>query len=508
MKKLSITSALFITLALLILSRGSVLAQSVSTRLDSCFTELFNIHEFNGNVLVAENGTPVYQRSFGYSDVEHQVPNTPASSFQLASASKVFTSVAILQLKEKGKLKLDDPVSKYLPGFLFPNITIRHLLSHTSGLPDFQIFEALHREDTSKIFTNDDIIPALKKFNRPLMFEPGENWAYSNTGYGLLSSIIEKVSRLKYQDYLQKYICRPAGMTSTYVKTSLVTTNDSNFANGYDYQSYSPSRLQRVENFKRNKIPSIILAGITGPGNIVSTTKDLLSFDNALYNGKVLHETSLKEAFTPVTLKNGKTPTLGWANGKSYYGLGWMILCDDSFGKIVWHSGGAPGMVTVFMRNITRSQTVIVLDNVTHRGLHAQGVNAMYILNKGPLSKEKKSLAHEYTIALFEKGVDYAATRFNDLKADTANYFMNEGALNACGLDLLFDGYHAQALEVLKINTLLYPGSWNVYDSYGEALWFSGKREEAIAMYQKSIKMNPGNEGGKKALEDILKSSP
>jgi CubicO group peptidase (beta-lactamase class C family) len=481
-------------------------AQSSANRFDHFFDSLYNDHELSGNILVAINDSVIYQHSLGYADVENKIPNSAGSAFQLASLSKVFTAVAILQLKETGKLKLDDAAITYLPSFPFKEITIRQLLSHTSGLGGFEIFESLHRQDTTRIFTSDDIISALKKFDKPLLFSPGKDWNYSNTGFGLLALVVEKVSGMQFGAYLAKHIFLPAGMKHTYIQTSFTNVKDANRTNNYDFQSYAPAALRQVNSFERNIIPHIILGNFIGPGNVVSTTGDLLQFDKALYGRRLLKPSTLLEAFTPVKRSNGDYVVTGWANGKSYYGLGWMILCDTSHGKIVWHSGGAPGMVTALLRNISRHETVVVLDNVTHRGLHGIAVNTMALLDSGNIFFEKKSLAHAYAAALYEKGIDFATVKFNELKTDTAHYFMNEGALNICGLELMWDGYYPLALEALKLNTFLYPNSWNTYDSYAEALWFSGKKEEAIAMYQKSIIMNPDNKSGKDMLQKIMNS--
>lgn len=482
---------------------GVLQAQDKPARLDSLFTSLFNQHEFNGNVLVAEKGNVVYRRSFGYADVGSKILNTDQTAFNLASVSKTFTAIAVLQLKQTGKLRLDDPFIKYFPDFPWKQITIRHLLSHTSGLPDYQIFEKAYSENPEKIYSLNDLIPALKNDSRGLLFKTGEKYSYSNTGFGLLALLVEKLSAMKFPDYLAKHIFKTAGMAHTYIETPLLPVTDKNRAQRYEFLSYSPGQLKRIDSVKGDRIESVILGAIIGPTAVVSTTGDLLKFDEALYNGKLLKQQVLEEAFVPTLLNNGEKAATGWANTKSYYGLGWMILQDSTYGKIVWHSGGSSGVVTVFLRNITRKQTVAVLDNVTHRGLHPEGLNAFYILNSGPVFRGKRSLAKDYVITLHQKGADAAAVLFNELKADTSHYFMDEKELNRLGYNLMNDGFLDEALEIFKFNTLLYPGSFNTYDSYAEALACAGKKEYAIKMYEKSIALNPQNEGGKKALNQL-----
>lgn len=496
---------ILVVLGCMTFAAAKTYAQNNLQRIDSLVNDLCQRNELSGNILVASKGQIVYKYSHGYADVADKKLNNDSSAFKLASLAKPFTAIAILQLEEKGKLKLDDAVVKYLPDFPFNDITIRQLLSHTSGLTDLQIFQAPHNADTSKIFSNADIIPAIKADKNAVIAKPGEKWSYSNTGFGILALIVEKITAISFGDYLTKYIFRPAEMSHTYISSILVNVNpgDKNRTKNYDFLSYAPSRLKVADSMKKYKITLVTLGGMLGFDNIISTTEDLLRFDQALYTAKLLSPSILQEAFVPTKLNNGQNVLCGWGKTRAYYGLGWMILCDSTYGKIVFHPGGDIGAVTILLRNITSNQTVIVLDNVTHRGVHATGVDIMTLLNNRHILADKQSLAKIYANCLFEKGADYAANRLNKLKADTSHYFMDERELNSIGYDLLNDGYHIEGLEALKLNTVLFPNSWNVYDSYGEALAKNGKKEEAIAMYKKSIKMNPGNNGGKDALKRL-----
>lgn len=477
-------------------------AQSNLSKIDSLAQALYQRNELLGNVLIAQNGQIQYSKSFGYSDVAAKRLNDGQSAFNLASVSKTFTSLAILQLKDKGKLKFDDPAVKFLPDLPYPNITIRHLLSHTSGLTDFQIFEAPHRADTNKIFSNADVITAIKGY-KGLSFQPGEKWGYSNTGYALLALIVERISGLPFQDYLYRNIFKPAGMNQTYLASQWIKVTDANKVQNYDPVSYSPNTLRNTDSLKRYRIPLVILGGIVGPGNMVSTTEDLLKFDQALYGTKLVKPATLEEAFQPVKLNNGKLAETGWKNTRANYGLGWMILLDKTNGRVVFHSGGMIGAVSIFLRNTDKKQTVILLDNATHRGLHQEGVNFMNVLNNGKVSGDKKSIASFYAEKLIKKGADYAAAQYHVFKTDTANFHSNELDFNALGLEMLYDGKYVEALEILKMNCLIYPESFNVYDSYGSALAKIGKTEEAIMMYQKSVDINPKNQEGIDALKRL-----
>jgi CubicO group peptidase (beta-lactamase class C family) len=484
-------------------------AQNNLQKLDSLFSSLYIYRQINGNAFVAENGVPIFKKSFGYSNLKAMAFNNDNSGFSLASVSKVFTSTAILQLKEKGRLKLDDFVIKYFSDFPYPEITIRHLLTHTSGLPEIEIFRQQVEDNPDKVFSNKDFLPTLKKVKQPLAFKPNDKFQYTNANYILLALIVEKVSGLSFQEYLQKNIFSPAKMTSTYFQKDISQAGNKNRVVDYDYPFLFSTKLENVDSIKRYKVRLLNLSGFVGNGNIISTTTDILKFDQELYAGKLIKQASLQEAFTPNKLSNNQIVQTTLGEEKASYGLGWFILSDSSEGKIVGHTGGAPGALSILLRNIDKKQTVILFDNAFNKSLFRSGMNAMSILNNKPISSVKQSLTQIYGSTMVEKGVDAAFIKFQELKDDTSHYYLSEEDMNDLGLQLLyaptFNGHNELALEVLKQNTLLFPNGFNTYDSYGEALAKVGKKDEATFMYRKSVKLNPDNKVGKKILEELLK---
>ncbi|HEX8246772.1 MAG TPA: serine hydrolase [Pyrinomonadaceae bacterium] len=485
--------------------------KSTAQKLDDYFTNLANGREFNGNVLVAENGKVVYEKSFGYADFEARKLNTKDTEFELASIAKPFTATAVLQLKEKGKLNLDDKFIKYFPEFPYAEITVRHLLAHTSGLPDLDLFDKLVAENPDRIFENKEVIPVMKAAKTPLRFQPGEKWSYNNFNYALLALLVEKLSGQKFDDYLKKNVFEPARMTRTYVRTSLINAQPTpNLAFNYTYPFLFSSELINVEKTFSNPFykKTFYNHAFVGMSYVYSTTGDMLKFDRALYDAKLLKNETLEEAFTPTKLNSGemnkpasRPGSLGFGGlGNSFNALGWFILEDAAAGKIVWHGGGMPGILTIFLRNVTKKQTVIVFDNTMSPGLYRKGLSAMNILNGKPILTVKKSLAGIYGRTLIAKGVDSAAVRLNELKADTENYSLSEDEFNNMAYDMMFNGFKEQALETFKINTFSFPTSDNVYESYGDALLRAGKKEEAIIMFKKALKVNPDNKYAKKNL--------
>ncbi len=479
------------------------IAQDATGRIDSFFTALYKDKQINGNVLIAEQGKPVYRKSFGYANLENETLNNDASVFDLASISKLFTSVAVLQLKERGRLKLDAPLVKYLPDFPFPEITIRQLLSHTSGLPDFELFDSYIKQDSNRIIKNADIIPILKA-SRKLLFKPGEKWNYSSPGMGLLALLVERISGLSFEDYLTKYVWKPARMYNTHINSRLAPLNDKNLTGNYDLANHFSSNLIPSNTTRDGKWFLQVAGGMQGPGLVVSTTQDLLLFDQALYSGKLLSQATQTEAFTPTRLNNGEPAYVNSSAGRTYIGLGWMIMADSSAGKIVYHSGFRPGGSTIFLRNITRRHTVIMLDNTASFGLHANGVNVMHILDNTPMLVLKKSLAETYAKDLVTRGADFAASRFHELRSDTAHYQFSGGQMDFIAHEFLFTGYHEQALEMLKLLTFLEPQKSPPFNSYGEVLEKTGKKEAAILMYRRTLLLNPDNQRAREAIQRLV----
>lgn len=505
---------IYIILFVCILS-GFSLAQiekSAAQKLDDYFSELAKDGEINGSVLVAENGKIVYEKSFGYADFEAKKFNTAETEFELASIAKPLTATAVLQLKEKGKLNFDDKFIKHFPDFPYPEITIRHLLVHTSGLPDLELFDKLVEENPDRIFENKDVVPVMKQVKTPLKFQPGEKWDYSNFNYSLLALLVEKLSGRKFEDYLKKNVFEPARMTHTYVRTSLINAQPTpNMAYNHAYPFLFSGEPVSVDKKLTKPLHKKLFYNhaFLGMSYVYSTTGDMLKFDRALYDGKLLKNETLEEAFTPAKLNSGadnKIPPgpsgMGIGGmGNASQGLGWMIFDDVSAGKIVWHGGGMPGILTIFLRNVAKKQTVVVLDNAFSAGLYKKGLSAMNILNGKPVLKVKKSLARIYGRAIIAKGADYAAVRLNDLKSDTENYSLVENEFNNMAYDMMWNGFKPQALETFKINTFLFPASDNIYDSYGEALLEIGKKEEAVVMFNKALKINPENKNAKENLK-------
>jgi CubicO group peptidase (beta-lactamase class C family) len=323
--------------------------RTMSSRLDSLIDA---VPGFSGVLLVAEKGKPLYHKAFGYRDFAAKTPIDTSTIFELASVSKPFTAMIIMMLQEDGQLSVDDPLEKYLPDLPYHHITIRHLLNHTSGLPDYQQVMDEHWDKT-RIAGNPEILEYLQRYHPDKLFEPGDKYLYSNTGYVLLASIAEKATGKDFIELCRERIFNPVGMTSTNIRTLEEKAALPDVALGHLYVP-EKERYIRADSFPSSDY-TIWLGNRKGPGRITSTTTDLLKWDRALYSGTLVKRESMEQAFTPGHLNN---------DSLTQYGYGWQIRSQPTLGRVIWHDGSNPGYKTIILRYIDADKTVIILCNM------------------------------------------------------------------------------------------------------------------------------------------------
>ena len=279
--------------------------------------------------------------------------------FELASVSKQFTAMIIMMLMEEGLLTYDDDIAKYVPDLPYHGITIRHLLNHTSGLPDYQAVMDEHW-DKSKVAGNAENIEYLIRYHPEPYFSPGEKYDYSNTGYMLLASIAEKASGKDFVDLCREKIFRPIGMTQTDIRSKHDKKKLHNMAWGHLWVPEKNIYLH-ADSFPAFNY-SIWLGNRKGPGRMSSTASDLLKWDQALYNKKLVANETMEEAFTPGVLSNGS---------RTGYGFGWRIGTHPVLGRKIFHTGDNPGYKTIIVRYIDTSKTLILFCNNAHADFDA-----------------------------------------------------------------------------------------------------------------------------------------
>ncbi|WP_240676200.1 serine hydrolase domain-containing protein [Botryobacter ruber] len=321
-------------------------ARRLGSQVDSIFRYLHRKKGFNGTVLVTKYDQVLYKGAFGYADFSRKDTLTTQTAFQLASVSKQFTAMAIMMLQEQGRLQYDDSVQQYIPGFPYKGITIRHLLTHRSGLPDYTYLSDKHWPNRKIALTNDDALYLLKAHQPTIYFKPDKRFYYSNTGYLVLASIVEKASSISYATFVRKNIFEPLQMKNTFTYSSLAAQTEK-VATGH-------------LSGKRKRTPDY-LDNVLGDKGIYSTVEDLYKWDQALYTQQLVKQETLAEAFTGNGQVSKKTED---------YGFGWRIRQVDSGDTVVYHGGLWHGYNTYFLRNPKDRSTVIVLSNMTNGSLN------------------------------------------------------------------------------------------------------------------------------------------
>jgi CubicO group peptidase (beta-lactamase class C family) len=294
---------------------------------------------FNGSILVAKNGEIIYETYKGFRNPRVKKDSiTPSTPFHLASISKTFTGMAILKLAEQGKLKVEDSASKYLPGFPCTGVTIKTLLSHRSGLPNYAYFMEKLGWDKKRLITNQDVLNTIIERHEDIdIGTPDRRFSYSNTNYALLALIIEKASGQFYGDYLRLTFFEPLGMKDSYV----FTMADSAKA----LPSYFYSGRQYAFDF---------LDLVYGDKNIYSTVRDLLKWDQGLQNGQLFKKETLDAAYSGYSFER---------RGINNYGFGWRMFLLRNGKKFIYHNGWWHGNRTAFYRLIDENVTIIALSN-------------------------------------------------------------------------------------------------------------------------------------------------
>lgn len=330
----------YASLALILLLSTACLAQdSFATKIDDYIRAEMKSQQIPGVALaVVKDGNVVLARGYGLANVEHQVPVKPETIFQSGSTGKQFTATAVMLLVEEGKLSLEDKISKYFTDApeAWRDITLRHLLTHTSGMTDYPPDFDLRRD-----YTEDELFQRIKTI--PLAFQPGEKWSYSNLAYVTLGILIHKVSGKFYGDFLQERVFKPLEMsTARIISEADIVPNR---AAGY--------RLVNGQLKNQNWVsPSL---NTTADGALYLTVYDMAKWDAALYTDKLLKRPTLEQMWTPVKLNNGKTHP---------YGFGWA-LGEVRGHRIIEHGGSWQGFKAQITRYVDDKLTVIVFANQT-----------------------------------------------------------------------------------------------------------------------------------------------
>jgi CubicO group peptidase (beta-lactamase class C family) len=383
-----------------------------------------------------------------------------------------------MKLKQAGKFEYNQKVNTILTDFPYNDITIRHLLNHASGLGDDEelIDEHFVPQDSTKniIIGNKEILEVLYKVKPELDFEPGQDWQYSNMGYTVLASIVEKVSKQHFRDFLKEQIFEPLEMNNTSL---------------YKYQeAEDPNMPNRVFGYSKAlnqqdliSVDYQLINDVRGSGGIYSTLRDLYKWNMALINYEVLPKEYMDEAWSWGKLNNGE---------KVRYGFGWKFLKDKTAPKTVLHAGGWAGFGTYLYNEIDTKSGYVVLTNDDWEAfvsitdaIDSIRVGAPYIL-------QKKSMCKEILKHRFSKNLNAAIEFYKQNKTDSMLYKTDVFEIQNAGYKLMNNNYLKDAIQIFQLNIKEYPDLPNTYAAYGDALLIKGDTLKALKNYKASLRID------------------
>ena len=330
------------------------------TMMEKLARDAYEKGAFNGTWLYAENGEIVSKGAFGFRDAENKLPMQEDTIFEMASVTKMFTAAAVMLLAREGKLGLDDEYAKYFPDYPYPGVTVRHLLTHTSGMPDdFEtaawVCPAWKNE--KRIPPCSEILRFIRDSKEEASHAPGETFRYTDIGYCLLANLVEKLSGVRFEDFLKKNIFEPSGMKDSGIYHIRRDGRPSDrFARNMVLEEggYVPSDISE------DTAPYVVGSdGLNGCDYLYTTIFDMLAWDRALREEKVLTREEQGIMYTPVKLLSGEDYADEDGDG---YGFGWGIVKDEEHGLIVSHSGGMPGLETWFEHYVDEDRTLVILN--------------------------------------------------------------------------------------------------------------------------------------------------
>ncbi len=331
------------------------------TMMEKLAREAYERGSFNGTWLYAENGRIVSKGAYGWRDAEDTLPMQEDTVFEMASITKMFTATAVMLLVREGKLSLDDEYAKFFSDYPYPGVTIRHLLTHTSGMPeDFDIEDWVSPiwKEEKRIPPCGEIIRFIRESGEDLGCAPGERFDYTDVGYCLLANLAEKLSGVRFEDFLKKNIFEPAGMKDSAIYH---TRRDGRPSDRFARNMILEDDGRCVPSDVSERTAPYVVGsdGMNGCDYLYTTIFDMLAWDRALREEKILTREEQKIMYTSVKLNSGEDYADEDGEG---YGFGWCIANSEEHGLIVSHSGGMPGLETWFEHYVDEDRTLVILN--------------------------------------------------------------------------------------------------------------------------------------------------
>lgn len=460
----------WISIGILVLATQSSLAQDRISELDSLIAFCEENGMFNANILVAEKGRIIYNRSVGMANFEKEEGLNSNTAFCLGSISKQFTAFGIMLLKEKGKLEYSGRVGEIFPELpkYMHEITLKNLMQHTSGL------KRTHYGDEDGLRNEQIFQNLINSEGDSLLFKPGEKFSYSNSGYMLLATILEKVSGKTFADFLQEEVWQPLGMTNTFVMSE------------GDYKK--KERAIGYDGFGNKSDFNVLTYGSNG---IYSSAEDLFRWLQSLSTDLLIPFEQKSEMWLPATSNTGETLVDNSREHTWNYGFG-MFVYKDELNGLIGHSGAYGGFLNLINKDFTNEREVIILNNNGRLlPIHEFGNTIHNILRGQPYEMPKVSIDFELRKSFFGD-IDKAIGHYHELKKThpTKFKFNNEWELNAFGYALMAEKRYDDAIKIFKLLISEFPDRPNPRDSLGEAYYLNGQYALSIKSYERALELD------------------
>ena len=438
---------------------------------------------FDGSVLVAENGKVIYKNAFGSANREWDIPNTTDTKFMIGSVSKPLTSILTLIQVQKGLISLDKTISDYIPEFSKKNgsrITIRQLLSHASGMPNYDIIKDFFPRISRQNVSREEYIKLY--MDSTLVFEPGKSYYYSSWGYFTLGYILERVTGRTYAQLMKEDIFDKLDMkdSGSYYHTQIVKKR----ATGYDYAlgGFTSADFRDQSN-------------TMGTGDIYSTVEDLFKLHIGITNNTLLNKPLTEAMFTP-----GIRP---WRYGFGWFNQNFKYTPTDSvFAN--YHLGMTEGFLSFLIRIPSTNSLVVFLCNSSPTHFFGIATNLMKVLYNKPVTlKQPVHKALEFVIV--KNGAVKAVEEYKKMKADTAHYYVDWLAMNQLGDQLAAMKRFDDARIIFENNASEFPERDLALLSLAKTYEELGRKEDALVYYKKVLAVNPGYEEAKNRLKELSK---
>lgn len=442
---------------LLTLVTAPVFSQTQDQKIDKLLNQYVNLQQFNGSVLVADNGKIIHQQGYGNANFEWHIKNTPDTKFRIASITKQFTAMLVMLAVQENKLQLDKPIIHYMPDYpkkTGNQVTAHYLLTHTAGIPDISTVDNYFDQISYLSHTPLELIELF--WHKELEFKPGTQFSYSNAGYMILGALLEQIYGQSFETLLSERIFQPLAMNSS----------------GYDHSSEVLTSRASGYLLSGNKVINADYKHMSVPyaaGAIYSTVGDMYRWDQALYNYTLLSKKLTQQMFTPL---------------KANYAYGWevekMQYEDEKEYQLLTHSGAINGFSTVIRRYTNDKQLIVLLDNRSGQVNENIASNIFNILNNYPVIEPQLSLSQ---VALTTKG----QSLLNALHSRSVSKF----EVHQVAYQLLNDERPNDAILLFRFNTDNHPTSTPSFIGLGQAYEKSGNKEKAISAFMEAHKLSP-----------------